>query len=243
MARGFTAADTEYFRSTSVSLSAFPVSFACWALHSDASPASDVLIQIQDEAGPSNWARLGLTANGDVRIRSQNAGGGTQAIVGAGSPMVQNTWHHCAGTMTDAGGGSAWAYMDGTSGSEVTGTMFFPAGIDSITIGYANDSTGSDPWNGNIFWPAVWAAVLSADDITALRKGVPPWVIKPESLIHFAPLAGSDGNERDWMTGSAFTETGTVDSVEGPHVSSVGGIIVPSFVSGTTIMVPTGPWR
>lgn len=65
---------------------------------------------------------------------------------------------------------------------------------------------------GLIAFPAIWNVALDDREVAALAAGIPPWMIRPASLVACWPMPGdSDGNEKNWWPGSyELTENGTV---------------------------------
>jgi hypothetical protein len=89
-----------------------------------------------------------------------------------------------------------------------------PAGLDRLSIGKEDGTGNKDPWNGVIFYAALWSAALSDEEVSALGRGAPPPLIRPSALKCYWPILGrSDGTTIIDVTGRCpLTITGGSDS-------------------------------
>ncbi len=61
-------------------------------------------------------------------------------------------------------------------------------------------------WDGMLAEAAIWNVILTDDEFYALQKGVSPDQIRPESLIHYVPMARSGAIDK---VAAPWTVTGT----------------------------------
>lgn len=227
MALEFLSGTQEYFTYSFTPISGYPVSMACWAYANDASPVDQCFIQVSDVSLTASYVRLAINSgSSQVRAMIDNeAETAAQSLTGAS--MAQNTWTHLGGSFIS---GSTWAYFNGTAGTESTNVVTFPPGLDVTDIAREGDGTPGGYMNGRLFWPAIWSAELTPAEFQLLAAGMPPWMVRPESLVFFTPLSGS-AVARDWISGNNGTLTGTPTAAEGPGliqwpqvISSVGAL-------------------
>jgi hypothetical protein len=186
-----------------------PISFACWGYVDQATIDNDwCAIQITDENSANDYMRFGTSDSSDtpgaahVRYMWNDNGSITSSFSDAATEIQPRTWFHMAAT--ESGTAQAVYLNGGNKGTDTQNrTALDINGVDSICIGRENDSSSSDTWNGALLWPAVWRAVLTDDEITMLAGGFPPWKIRPESLIFFAPLDGRRNDLIEQTTGYA----------------------------------------
>lgn len=168
----------------------------------------------------------------EILVGANSSGGSfSKASTSTSGSVGVGEWHHALATFVTTT--SRLIYLDGGNSAEDT-TLHSSLVFDSITIGYEQDASPGDPWDGGLMWPAVWDRALDADEIAMAAAGVHPTMIAPDALVFFAPLDNAQGY-RDWISGAAPTVNGTPVYVDGPHVMSSGGIMVPAQTGGITI--------
>lgn len=72
---------------------------------------------------------------------------------------------------------------------------------NALTVGarYSNSVLGSY-YAGSLAEIGVWSAVLTADEIASLARGVTPDKIRPQSLVFYAPLVRNLQDARGGLT-------------------------------------------
>ncbi len=221
MAGLFVDENTEYLEVDSVPAGwtvAIPMTFSCWFLNDEAGLA----------AGPMGLFDLSL---GAIRIylsyRADDVLRWTiSSPVGASSPETANTWsdnvwNHALGksvTTTDH-----QVILNGDTGNKgtaidsVTGTW---EGLDRISIGRLGDASPSFYVSGKIAEVAMWDVALSDAEAVILSLGYSPLLVKPESLVFYAPLVGipSAAALNDRIGGLALANFNTVTAADHPRV-------------------------
>jgi hypothetical protein len=201
MARLFDRASDEYLQLDSAPVTAAPFTFGAWC-RTDIDTTTDdyCIMQIQDKDSEQNYWRLtadGADGAGDFRMYAQDG-----SIAGPASTVIPvvDRWYHVIGIEV----ASTWRgiYIDGLPRSS-NSTDISPAGADSVTIGYEGDSTPGDGWDGAIAEAFLYNTNLRLPEIWMLSCGVPPSQIRPQNLVAYWPLFGTDrdmGKSRFHMT-------------------------------------------
>ena len=145
---------------------------------------------------------------------------------GTANPETANTWsdnvwNHALGkslTTTDhqviLNGDTG---NKGTSTDQASGTW---EGLDRLSIGRLGDSTPSFYVSGKIAEVAMWDVALSDAEAVILSLGYSPLLVKPESLVFYAPLLGipNAGSLNDRIGALALTNFNTVTAADHPEV-------------------------
>lgn len=242
MAVTFASASSEsYYRSASFSGDVF--SMAAW-VYLDSTASDQAIISCGDEGSAgTNYYRLRYGTAGSFQCTHDDGTGST-----AFSTLTPSTgvWYHVCCAFAALGGTDArTVWTDGGNAGSSTSTRTSISSIlDNVSIGGRRTSTTDQYLSGRVMWATVWQGyALVEADAAALAGGLPPWFIHPESIVSFTPLYSADGTPRDWMTGGAYTTTGTPTTSEGPHVHSAGAIYPMFTPGGISLIVPTGPLR
>jgi hypothetical protein len=75
-----------------------------------------------------------------------------------------------------------------------------------VTVGSEWFSSAlNNPWQGNIYWPAVWNKALADDELKALAAGANPKTISPGNLAYFAESPLNAAFDRNYPTGMDLT--------------------------------------
>lgn len=206
MSRLFNDTFSEFAVINSAVVTAVPITMACWFYWDDDS-ANDVLMFVGDKDVDDNyWA---------LELRGGDAGDPVAAVTRTEVARVQsasatgpslNVWNH--GAAVFSANDNRLAYLNGTAGTAET-TSNTPTGVDRMSLGYLGRASPVDFMSGRIAEAAMWSAALFADEIAALAKGFPPYLIRPTSLEAYWPLFGYASPEIDIVGGFNLTLTGT----------------------------------
>ena len=144
-------------------------------------------------------------------------------------------WRH--GAAVFASESSRIAYHNGTASTEGTTTVTLNT-LESLSIGSLHGRDGVDQWtneyDGRIFWPAVWDVALTASEVASLAAGYCPLLVRPQSLIFFAPFGGLDPQGvHDVVAGA----TASINSSSAYDSDGPTGLIYPRR---SLVGVPTG---
>lgn len=215
MARSFP--ETANFDAAVAPITGMPFTMACWALNDKSTFNDRCMMQIQDKSAPKDYYRMGIgNAGSSITSLPVNGHISTEGYFHTTAVTTLNKWFHACTVFASTTSRSV--YLDGGNKATDTTAEVAPVNIDSISIGIEGDSTPSDEWSGGIMWPAVWDIALNDEEVAALAAGAPPWTVRPEALVFFAPLTHGTGDERDLISGTALIEAGVVGEMEGPPV-------------------------
>lgn len=139
-------------------------------------------------------------------------GDGTN-IDDAGGTVVFSTatWYHIAMVKNGTGAGALKSYVNGTQDGSVTSNRSIAHFAVNVNFGRYADA--GHAFDGRIAEPAIWAASLTADEISALAKGASPVMVHSANLKGHWPFWGSGSPEPDLSgNGNNATVNGTVPS-------------------------------
>ena len=215
MARDFDNGSSEYLEIDSAPVTAAPLTIAAWG-NVDETWQSGVIASLVDASSGNDWFL--------VRTKYQSGPGEYTCNVYArssdGLPEVDSTttfaiggWHHLCGVFASASSRSA--YLDGGAKATITDTIT-PSGIDRTSIGRIGDSTPAGYFEGKIAEVGIWNAALTDAEVASLALGVSPLLVRPQSLVFYAPLIRDE--DRDIVGGLALTPVNTPSIAAHPRV-------------------------
>jgi hypothetical protein len=140
-------------------------------------------------------------------------GSGNIANSTLSSSIALNTWHCVVGTRS---GNTAQVYVDGVAGASSTVTLGTIT-TNSLNIGAVvnGSATRVQYFSGHLAEVAIWNATLTADEALALGRGVPPILVRPQSLVFWVPLVR---DIRDLRNGTSLTASGAATVVDHPRI-------------------------
>lgn len=217
MPRDFDGTSGYLEATTTLGLSAFPFSYACW-FQTDVVNADQCLMSLSDlDSTPIHY--MGFRNTGDA-FRVHSTGGSQNGLTG----LTAGTWYHGAGVWASAT--SRTPYTNGTAYTTDTGSKVYGSTPDTFTIGaQILSSTRGQYFNGRIAWAAVWNVALAQNEVSMLYAGCYPPML-PRRPIAFWPLFGDSSTEQDIIGRYDLTLSGTA-----PKISS----------GPTTLLRPSGP--
>lgn len=229
---------------TGTIINAYPFTMSAWS-RPDAAVAGELLGIGDKDASIANVNLLHLdTGAGDIFHHTYGSGNAFAITTNTSS---LNVWSHIVGTVVDSGATrDLISILNGDTANKGTdsGTPGTFTGNDSIWVGRALDTTPSAPYSGYIAEVAIWNVELNADELAALALGYSPLLIRPGSLIFYAPL---HNNTIDLLNpGRTVTTGGSPTASPGVHppmiypahvqvpVATPAGLTLPIF-SGDSI--------
>ena len=239
MARTFVTASAEYLRFPSCPISDWPFTIGCWFYVPTDDGANEWMLYLGDPDTSGHRCvlgdSLGLAGNplryigrsGSANFSSSNSstiGGWNSGLLAMHSTTSRDMWLNGVGTNNTA--------------TEIS----VPSNWTRFSIGALDrDHTSKVYFDGAIAWACVWDVGLSAGEAKAFSAGYHPYLIRPESLVLFAPLGGhdcADDQDIDHITGTALSVGGTPTTTDHPS-----GLIYPSqqfipFPSAAGLPIP-----
>jgi hypothetical protein len=124
-------------------------------------------------------------------------------------------WTHVLMTM---GSGTCRLYRDGAEANN--GSITVTNGTtQALRVGHRWDSAATNAINGRMAELGFWTAVLGAEEVAALARGVPPQLVRRGSLLGHWPLGGAGAYPEADLAGTQrnLTQTGTVSAASDQH--------------------------
>lgn len=182
-ARLFVSANDEYLESSTSPVSGPPFTVGLW-IYPTQDTANQNLFTIADVASGSDYYALAYRGNdppGDPVRLSRRAGGSTVSN-DTTSGLSSNTWGHVCFVVADVD--DVALFLDGgskgTSATSVDPSTSHIRFADGTGYGLGG---GAGEFDGRIALPAIWNCALTDFEVWLLSQGVPPWKIRPESLV------------------------------------------------------------
>lgn len=213
MARDYNGT-TQYISRTDA-LTAFPLSFACWA-NLDTIAATAAYICMSISTGSSDWHWL-LTDSVALTVAASDRTASVSALANSGGTVTTGSWFHAAGVFNSATDRRAF-FNGANKGTNATSKT--PAGLNRTSVGVRISNTTSQFLDGRCDVPAVWSVALTDDEIAALARGANPRKIRPQSFWGYWPCDLGGSPEPD-MSGNARPLTLTASpptAAAGPRV-------------------------
>lgn len=209
----YTVNGTNQYLSTSSSpASATPMTIACWVTSSVAggSPVSvgvssgnnrNAIATTNISSGNIAFSVIAVGPSGNATATSPTVSGGSGA------------WVHVAAVY--ASSTSRTAYANGSAGTENTVNIGTQATANSIVMGARWNNTLGAYLNGSLADVGVWNVALTAAEIASLAKGVSCRLIRPQSLVFYAPLVR---DLVDVAGGRTITNNNTATVADHPRI-------------------------
>ena len=175
-------------------ISDVPFTLACW-FNSQRDTNNRCLLQVGDFATSQ---RCAIFAGGNVAgdpARMQVQGSTATVTINTSTGWTTNTWNHACGTAKVTGSfpfQEFAIYLN--AGGKVTG----PSNVGAPSSAWSSTSIGVQQTNGNINTgtyfdgliaeAGIWNVALTDDEIASLAKGVTCNLVRPQSLVFYAPL-------------------------------------------------------
>jgi len=214
VARAFNGS-TDKITLSSAPATAYPMTIAAWVRCRDTTNSQDV---VYIGAGVANTTAFrlnmgGATAGDPVRAVNSSSGGATVVAV-TSTGYSNNVWCHACAVFSNTNLRAAFI-NGGSKGTESTANA--PGTPDRVGIGFANVGAGSSFITGDVAELAIWSAALTDTEVAAAASGVPPWRIRPASLVSYVPIWALHSPEIDLKTpGNSWTVTGTSLATHAP---------------------------
>lgn len=201
MSRSFDGTD-DFIGGASSPETGLPLTIAAWLY-----PTTTVInwsAATLSTASDGSAAWLGLAGStGQIRAGIRT-GGGAFGIAISSASATANTWNHACAVFTS--NTSRAAFLDGANkGTNTTNRAL--STLDRTTIGARGTSTGeTEFFPGLIAEVGIWEIALADEDVARLALGFSPRLIRPQSLVFYAPLIRDIQDIRGGLT---LTTTGT----------------------------------
>ena len=175
-------------------ISDVPFTLACW-FNPQKDTSNRCLLQVGNFATTNRCTLFALGNVAGDPVRLQVLGSTATATVVTSTGWTTNTWNHACGTakLTGSFPPQEFAvYLN--AGGKVTGTSNVGApssAWSSTSIGVQQQNgvinTGTH-FDGLIAEAGIWNVALTDDEIASLAKGMTCNLVRPQSLVFYAPL-------------------------------------------------------
>ena len=231
------AISSQRLYAAAASTSSYPITIASWVYPTNAS--NEVCMQYGNSSN-SSTVMMQLSGSPNYHIACNQYKSGSSGWVGAwtSTSYSVNQWNHMLAMYV--GNYERYAYLNGDIAGKAYDTQY--KAVD--TYNYVNLACWRQPassgtvnmlFTGYIAEVAIWQAQLSEAEIVSLAKGFSPLLIRPASLIFYAPLTRNNGSGGwiELVDGRQLIEVNSPVVAEQPRIiQPAQSLIVPSSYDG-----------
>jgi len=216
MARLFDDGSSQYLQVISTPVTVAPFTASLW-VKPDATGITHGLIYIGESASSSNyWVTL-INTNDTVSFIARNT---TARFATSGNTVTTNEWNHVLSECVS----STNRTIVVNGGTPVQNTLSATPTTNSLGIGAQTRSTPNNFASGAIAEVGIWDVALDDEEKAALASGMSPRLIRPASLVFYAPLYNEE--DADFVGGLSLTPTASpTTAAHYPIISPIGPII------------------
>lgn len=181
MAYSLVGASTQRLSAPFVPSQPVPMTMACW--FNTSGPGT--LISVGAASGSiRNQMTALLNPSRVIRLSAQGAT--TIGLADTTATYTSAEWNHAAGVFLSST--SRTPYLNGTAGPTNTTSIGAQTGMNDLQLGTRYAPGFGLYLTGTIAEAGVWSVELSAAEIASLAKGLSPRLVRPQSLVFYAPL-------------------------------------------------------
>lgn len=179
---------SHYKYHTTVPTATLPFSFAGWWYYDGAVTVDEYIIGIYDTALDDNCAAMYIDPTNDTVAAKWKT---VEYAHPTSGPLTAGWWHVA---VVFAGIASRKVYFGGTGSAEDTTSSSALTGMDRITIGRYDGATPGSYLSAALAELAMWDVALTGPEVYWLSLGVPPPLIKSDSIIRYWPGRTDDSS-------------------------------------------------
>lgn len=194
---------SNFVRCPSGIITAAPLTIAAWVKIAATGSNQDIAgCYTSGSAGNRNRFCLQIASTANINAQAGDATATSAA--NSSTTITTGTWAHAAAVFTSDS--SRAAFLNG-GGKGTSTTAITPSGINrtSIAVGDGSAAINNMGATDSVAEVGFWNAALDDAEIAALAAGIPPLLVRPQSLIAYVPLVR---NLIDYK-GNAFALVGT----------------------------------
>lgn len=170
----------QYLNCSTAPISSIPATIAAWVYPH--TTTLETIVSIENASSPINGIGL-LIVNSKAWAMSQSVSN-VQAV-SVTTITANNWWHLCATWESNT---LRSIYVNGLPEASDTQSTVVNFSSPRFRIGQRSNLSDDQPLDGVVSNVGVWQAVLTANEIASLAKGMPCDKIRPQSLVFYAPL-------------------------------------------------------
>ena len=181
MAYNFVRTSSQYLSAASAPVTSPPFTFSCLFYIRDLS-AARILMALDNASGTNFFA---IFIGGSTTNLRLNANTSVANVINASTDFNLNEWNHGCGVFTSAT--SRELFLNGVSVG--TSTVSAAPSVSLLKIG--TRTTGGVVGNfmqDDLAETGIWNAALTQPEIASLSKGATCNLVRPQSLVFYAPL-------------------------------------------------------
>jgi hypothetical protein len=177
---------------------------ACWFRIPSVTVADHrTLICVSNSATINNWIQTYVSSAGNLTARSRGAIG--NYIATHTTKSLANTWYHALAVYANSS--SRIIYLDGLDPATNSTDCGAMSGQNRTAVGRRISTGTAGYMGGDIGEVAIWSAGLNAAEALMLATGISPLAVRPQSLVAYWPLFGTQSPEIDRVGGYDMTLT------------------------------------
>jgi hypothetical protein len=163
-------------------ISGVPMTIACWVRRTSNTITGTAVSSTHIASQHQN--RLDITTTGQLTLLTRGSLANTSFTIP--TTTTNNTWNHFCGQFEST---QYTGFVNGVAGTTNAITLGSQNSPGIITIGaHRFVSVYAVHMRGDIAEVGVWSAILTADEIGSLSKGMACDKVRPQSLIFYPPL-------------------------------------------------------
>jgi hypothetical protein len=186
---------SSYLSLASAPVNTLPLTMAAW-FNPDSVSVDGTIMCLANSAGNERLSMkaAGAVAGVPVAAEARSAANAANSA-NTSTSYTASTWQHAVAVYASTT--SRTSYLNGGGGVESTTSIAFANGVNRLAIG-ARLAAGTPGTylDGRIGEAGLWNVALDLDEIAALAKGLSPLLIRPNSLMFYAPLVRGLTNVR-----------------------------------------------
>lgn len=198
MAYSFTATSSQSLSTTSSPLTIHPLTMSCWFYNSDV-PVNRCCMSVGNSAATSFHSIILNLTSRSVSCITNVSGTVASANNGGTDSYSFNTWNHLCGVINSST--TRNVFLNGINVGSNTSVALTPTGLNSVTVGgrWSSGNIGQ-LYTGRLAEAAVWNTALTSDEIASLADGISCYLVRPQSLVFYAPIVRNLVDVRGGLT-------------------------------------------
>lgn len=210
MAYAFAAANSRYLSTSAAPASGSPMTIAAWCRPTATGVA---VVSVGVSSGSHRNQLVVNPVSGSTVLFGAQAIGATSTGLSQTVTGTSSVWGHIAGVFSSST--SRTGYTNGVASTTDTTNIGTQSAATAITIGARWNTTVGLYFSGDIADVGIWNVALDAAEIASLAKGVACRLVRPQSLVFYAPLIRDLVDE---MRGLTITNNNTAAVADHPRI-------------------------
>ena len=203
MARLFASGSSEYLKHSSKVNPNYPYTCVGY-FRTNTLPDQSCIISFSDDSAGGTTGQDAVTISSNTGIASgsyltcwSRRGAGSSTIdpylAAASTTCTVDTWHSFVAVW--ASESSRAIYLDGANSGTNADPIDSTTGINAVDVGRLGDSTDNLYFNGDIAEIGVYNYAFSAADAAAFSNFISPLLFRPDALVAYWPINGTNSPE------------------------------------------------